>query len=253
MEALIDEQKISVKLEVFEGPLELLLHLLKKNKVSIYDIPIVKITGQYLEYLAMCKEFDIELSADFLVMASELLLIKSKMLLPKPEEEKEDPRQDLAERLLQYERMKKLSGFLKDNEFATRYNYFKEPEYIEQKAADYSDQTFDVEMLISAFLDVADKIERKAPPPKSAFKAVTPHEIIPVSNRVKYIREKLKIGKKTKFESIFSGIDSRPMLVATFLALLEMIKNEILIAETDKNKVYITKLKDGDLQNESEL
>lgn len=253
MDAILDEQKISVRLEVFEGPLELLLHLLKKNKVSIYDIPIVKITGQYLEYLAQCKAFDIELSSDFLVMASELLLIKSKMLLPKPEEEKEDPRQDLADRLLQYERMKKLSGFLKENEFATRYNYFKEPDYIEARPADYSDQMFDLDILISAFLDVADKIERKAPPPKSAFKAVTPHEIIPVEGRVKYIREKLKTGKKTKFESLFSGIESKPVLVATFLALLEMIKGELIIAETENNKVYITKLKDGDMENESEI
>ena len=250
---LMEEQKISVKLEVFEGPLELLLHLLKKNKVSIYDIPIVKITGQYLEYLAECKAFDIELSSDFLVMASELLLIKSRMLLPKPEEEKEDPRQDLVERLLQYERMKKLSEFLKDNEFATRYNFFKEPDYIESRPADYSDQMFDVEILISAFLDVADKIERKAPPPKTAFKAIAPHEIVPVEGRVKYIRERLKIGKKIKFEKLFSGIDSRPVLVATFLALLEMIKGELLIAETNDNKIFITKVKDGDIGYEPEI
>ena len=130
MEAPLIDDKIAVKLEVFEGPLELLLHLLKKNKVSILDIPIVKITGQFIAYLEECKKFDIELSSDFLVMASELLLIKSKMLLPKPEEEKEDPRQDLVDRLLQYERMKKLSEFLKENEFATRYNFFKEPDYI---------------------------------------------------------------------------------------------------------------------------
>jgi len=253
MEAVLDEQKISVKLEVFEGPLELLLHLLKKNKVSIYDIPIVKITGQYLEYLEECKAFDIELSSDFLVMASELLLIKSRMLLPKPEEEKEDPRQDLVDRLLQYERMKKLSGFLKDNEFATRYNFFKEPDFIESRPADYSEQMFDIEILISAFLDVADKVERKTPPPKTAFKAIAPHEIVPVEGRVKYIREKLKIGKKMKFENLFSGIDSRPVLVATFLALLEMIKGELLIAETNDNKIYITKIKDGDIGYESEI
>lgn len=92
MDAPLTDDKIAFKLEVFEGPLELLLHLLKKNKVSILDIPIVKITGQFIQYLVDCKKFDIELSSDFLVMASELLMIKSKMLLPKPEEEKEDPR-----------------------------------------------------------------------------------------------------------------------------------------------------------------
>lgn len=253
MEAPLVDDKIAVKLEVFEGPLELLLHLLKKNKVSVYDIPIVKITGQFLEYLSECKRFDIELSSDFLVMASELLFIKSKMLLPKPEEEKEDPRQDLVERLLQYERMKKLSEFLKENEFATRYNFFKEPDYIEARPADYSDQIFDLDILISAFLDIADKTERKAPPPKSAFKAIAPHEIVPVESRVKYIREKLKTGRKMKFEKLFSGIESRPVLVATFLALLEMIKGELIIAETENNKIYITKLKDGDYEHESEI
>ena len=253
MDAVLNEQKISVTLEVFEGPLELLLHLLKKNKVSIYDIPIVKITGQYMEYLSNCRDFDIELSSDFLVMASELLLIKSKMLLPKIDEEKEDPRRDLVDRLLEYERMKKLSGFLKENEFASRYNYFKEPEYIKERPVDYSDQMFDLELLISAFLDIAEKTERKAPPPKSAFKAVSPHEIIPIGSRVKYIREKLNLSKKTKFESIFEGLESRPLLVATFLALLEMIKSELVIAETKNNKIYITKIKDGDTLNEPEV
>lgn len=254
MDANFSEQKIPVRLEVFEGPLELLLHLLKKNKVSIYDIPIVKITGQYLEYLAQCKAFDIELSSDFLVMASELLLIKSKMLLPKPEEEKEeDPRQDLADRLLQYERMKKLSGFLKENEFATRYNYFKEPDYIESRPADYSDQMFDLEILISAFMDIADKIERKAPPPKTAFKAVAPREIISVEERFKYIHKKLKVGKRTKFENLFSEIKSKPVLVATFLALLDMIKGGFIAADTKDSKIYITKLKDGDIENESKI
>ena len=87
---------------------------------------------------------------------------------------------------------------------------------------------------------------------KSAFKAVTPHEIIPVEGRVKYIREKLKIGKKMKFESLFKGIESKPVLVETFLALLEMIKGELIIAETENDKIYITKLKDGDTEHESE-
>ncbi|MBE7039234.1 MAG: segregation/condensation protein A [Ruminococcaceae bacterium] len=253
MDAPLTDDKIAFKLEVFEGPLELLLHLLKKNKVSILDIPIVKITGQFIQYLVDCKKFDIELSSDFLVMASELLMIKSKMLLPKPEEEKEDPRQDLVDRLLQYERMKKLSQFLKENEFSTRYNYFKEPEYIESKPADYSGQMFDLDILISAFLDIADKAERKTPPPKSAFKAIVPHEIVPVEGRVKYIREKLKIGKKVKFEKLFSGIESRPVLVATFLALLEMIKGQFIIAETVNNNIFITKLKDGEYEHEPQV
>ena len=101
------DDKLSFKLQTFEGPLDLLLHLIKKNKVSVYDIPIVEITEQYLDYLSKMEEFDLEISSEFLYMASELLLIKSKMLLPRHEEEEEDPRQNLADRLIEYEKIKK--------------------------------------------------------------------------------------------------------------------------------------------------
>ena len=144
-------QELSFSLEIFEGPLELLLHLLKKNKVSIYDIPIESITVQYMEYLEKMEAFDMELSSEFLIMASELLYIKSKMLLPRHEEEDEDPRKNLADRLIEYQRMKTLAGYLKEHEEDSRYLFFKEPDAIAQPAPDYSDQTFDIERLMAAF------------------------------------------------------------------------------------------------------
>ena len=162
---LEEESRHSVKLDVFEGPLELLLHLLKKNKVSIYDIPIVKITEQYFDYMNTLKEFDIEYSSEFVVIAAELLYIKSKMLLPKREEEDtDDPRADLAKRLADYQRMKAVSEILKEKEFSDYYNFYKEPEVLPKREADYSDQSFEIDVLFGAFLAVLDRNERKAPP-----------------------------------------------------------------------------------------
>lgn len=241
-------QKFPVKLEVFEGPLELLMHLIKKNKFSIYDIPIVKITQQYLEYLDTLGAFDIELSSEFLVMAAELLLIKSKMLLPKhEEEEEEDPRANLVERLLAYEKIKKGAEFLKEKEFSTYYNFFKSPDLIEKAAPDYSDQTFDLELLVQAFWEVADKNERKTPPPKTSFSGIVGREKVSVKARASYIKSCLTHGGKARFKKIFEGITSRPTLVATFLALLEMIKLSIVEVEFLDDDIIITQLKDGEI------
>lgn len=252
-EEFIDEknEKFPVKLEVFEGPLELLMHLIKKNKFSIYDIPIVRITEQYLAYLEKLGEFDIELSSEFLVMAAELLFIKSKMLLPKHEEEnEEDPRASLVERLVAYEKIKKGAEFLKENEFSTYYNFFKQPEIIERATPDYSDQTFDIELLLQAFWEVADKNERKVPPPKTSFSGIVGHEKVSITSRASYIKSFLKKGKKAKFKQIFSGITSRPALVATFLALLEMIKLSIVNVEINDDDIIITQIKDGEIVDE---
>lgn len=245
----IISEKFPVKLEVFEGPLELLLHLIKKNKFSIYDIPIVKITEQYLEYLEALGEFDIELSSEFLVMAAELLMIKSKMLLPRhtEEEEEADPRANLVERLIAYEKIKKGAEFLKEKEFSSYYNFFKEPELINAPKPDYSEQSFDVHLLIKAFLDIADKNERKAPPPKTSFSGIVGHEKVSVTSRAAYIKQCLLKGGSATFKKIFTGITSRPALVATFLALLEMIKLSIVGVKTEDGEIIITQLKDGEI------
>lgn len=246
-----EEFRHSVKLDVFEGPLELLLHLLKKNKVSIYDIPIVKITEQYFDYMNTLKEFDIEYSSEFVVIAAELLYIKSKMLLPKREEdETEDPRADLAKRLADYQRMKAVAEILKEKEFSDYYNFYKEPEVLPKREADYSDQSFEIDVLFGAFLSVLDKSERKAPPPKSAFGGVVGRATVSVKSRADFIRTKLNSGKKVTFTSLFEKDDSRPSIIATFLALLEMIKQEIVKTNFSGNDIYIEKLKDGEITDE---
>ena len=201
-----------------------------------------------MEYLDKMTEFDIELSSEFLIMAAELLLIKSRMLLPRHDEEaEEDPRAGLADRLAAYEKIKRAAEFLRENEFATYFNFFKAPDLIERAAPDYSEQSFDLQLLISAFLDVADKNERKQPPPKTSFSGIVGHEKVSVTSRAVYIKSFLKNGGRAGFREIFSGVHSRPELVATFLALLEMIKLSIVQISEGANDIIITQLKDGDL------
>lgn len=221
-------EKISFKLEVFEGPLELLMHLISKNKVNIYDIPIATITDQYLDALQTMKELDLEISSEFTVMASQLLLIKSRMLLPRTEEaDEDDPRTELVERLLEYQRYKSTLEFLKEHENAYKYMLFKAPEDIEP-ALEPDTTVYPVDMLISAFNDILERSKRRIPPPRKTFESIVQREKVSVKDKLVYLKELIANGKKVLFCDIFEGMYTKPELVATFLALLELIKvNEI--------------------------
>ena len=221
-------EKISFKLEVFEGPLDLLLHLISKNKVNIYDIPIATITDQYMEVLNTMKELDLEVSSEFTVLASQLLLIKSRMLLPRTEEaDEDDPRTELVERLLEYQRYKSTMEFLKEHENAYKYMVFKAPEDIEP-ATEPDTTIYPVDMLISAFNDILERSKRRIPPPRKTFESIVQREKVSVKDKISYIKQLLQSHKKVLFTSIFDGMYTKPELVATFLALLELIKiNEI--------------------------
>ena len=243
-------EAISFRLEVFEGPLELLLHLLKKNKVSIYDIPIEKITTQYMEYLEKMQAFDMELSSEFLIMASELLWIKSKMLLPRHEEEEEDPRKNLADRLAEYERMKAAASFLKEHEGDGRFLFFKEPDVIQQAKPDYSDQAFDVEQLMAALSDILIKTKRKEPPPKTSFVGIGGHEQVSSSYCASHVKSRLLGKGRVPFRQVFTGLDSKPKIVVSFLIILEMIRLHLVTAEIKDNEIYLTQIKDGEITNE---
>ncbi len=243
-------EALSFHIEVFEGPLELLLHLLKKNKVSIYDIPIEKITAQYMEYLETLQAFDMELSSEFLIMASELLYIKSQMLLPRHEEEEEDPRKNLADRLLAYQQMKAAAVYLKEHEEDGRFLFFKAPDDIGQAPPDYSDQTFDVERLIAALSDVLIKTQRKEPPPKTSFVGIGGHEQVSSAYCVSHIKGRLLGRGRVAFRQVFAGLDSRPKIVVSFLIILEMIRLNLVTAEIHGREIYLTQIKDGEITNE---
>ena len=217
-------EKIKYKLENFEGPLDLLLTLIQKNKVSIYDIPISEITEQYMEIINDLDENELDNAGEFLVMASQLLYIKSKMLLPKPEaEEEEDPREDLARRLLEYKQYKEAGLELRKKEFSRQHMIFREPEKVKFPIPPY-DRKHQTEDLINAFEMIMARRIRRAKPEKRAFYGIVGREKVSVDDMVEKICKRLAASPKLRFGSLFEGDISRPEMIATFLAVLEMIK-----------------------------
>jgi segregation and condensation protein A len=241
--------QLSFKLDSFEGPLDLLLMLIKKNKVSIYDIPIADILEQYLDVMNQMKRLDLEMSSEFLVMAATLLQIKSKMLLPQEEDiEEEDPRCELVRRLVEYQQIKDSLDFFREHENADSVLFFKLPDIIERPPAvvDYSSLT--AENLYEAYKMSFAKLERKLPPPKRSFSGIVGHEKVSVRERVKKIWSRILKKGRILFKDVFKSVKSRPEAVASFLAVLEMIKlNKISVDETLDGKNYtITKISDDD-------
>lgn len=225
---------ISVKLEVFEGPLDLLLHLLEKNKVNIYDIPIVEITEQYMEYIREMKRQDLNVMSEFLVMAATLLDIKSKMLLPKQEENEEeeavDPRAELVQQLLEYKMYKCISYELKDRQMDAERILFKEPTIPEEVAA--YEEPIDLEQLIGdvtlaklnqIFQSVIAKQEDKIDPIRSKFGKIEKEEVS-LNDKMLYLEAYAMQHKKFSFRSLLEAQSSKMEVIVTFLAILELMK-----------------------------
>ncbi|MBZ4646825.1 MAG: scpA [Clostridia bacterium] len=229
--------KLSFKLEMFEGPLDLLMHLIEKNKVSIYDIPIAEITDQYLEYLNHMSGIDLEVSSEFLVLAAQLLYIKSKMLLPQykdTEEEGGDPRQELIEKLVEYKRYKELSVFLEERENKYKNIFFKNADEIEISEENYNLIHLSVNDLVAAFNKILLRNNRINPPSQKTFEKIVGREKVSVSAKVKEILNLLSKKKEIRFLDIFKNLRSRAEIVASFLAVLELIKLNKIIAEQRK-------------------
>ncbi len=229
-------EKLQFKLEGFAGPLDLLLHLIKKNKVSIWDIPIAEITDQYLEAIDGIEESQLDSTSEFLVMATQLLYIKSKMLLPQKqeEEEEEDPREDLARRLFEYQIFKEGAASLRKNEFSDRGCFYKETEQIDFPIPPYSRSHAPAELL-DAFAAILDRKKSRRAPERSAFSGIVGREKVSVEDMENKIRKRLTKKKRISFASLFRSEDSRPEMIATFLAVLELIKLEQIRADYDEN------------------
>ncbi len=224
------------KLDTFEGPLDLLLTLIQKNKVSIYDIPIVEITDQYLEAIKGIEQSQLENTSEFLIMASQLLLIKSRMLLPKNEEDEdeEDPREELARRLAEYQKFKEASLELRKSEFSTRYMVFRGEEKIKFPIPEYN-REHKTDELLEAFNNILARRIRKAAPEKRAFSGIVGREKVSVDDMVEKICKRLSKNKRLGFRKLFLPNDSKPEMIATFLAVLEMIKLDKIRADYDEN------------------
>ena len=240
-------EELSFKLDVFEGPLDLLLHLIQKNKVSVYDIPIALITDQYMEYIQQMEENSIELSSEFLVMASRLLYIKSKLLLPvhSEEEEEEDPRQELIQNLAEYKKYKDISSFFNDRKSICDYLYFKEPEQLDELNKPVNN-TVDISKLMSAFENIMLRAEKRLPPSKKAFNGIVGREPVPVKSKISSIKNKIKRKGKVKFEELFDDAQSRSEIVAIFLAVLELLRNRELGIKTTNDQIILGEI-DGNL------
>ncbi|MFT4146345.1 MAG: segregation/condensation protein A [Mobilitalea sp.] len=224
---------IPVKLEAFEGPLDLLLHLIDKNKVNIYDIPIVEITEQYLEYIKQMDTKNLEIMSEFLVMAATLVKIKSKMLLPVEESEEEeavDPRQELVDRLLEYKMYKYISEELKDKQLDASRAMFKLPT-IPEEIANYREEINPSELLCDLtlarlheiFKSIVKKQADKIDPIRSKFGKIE-KEDINLSDKFTQVQEYGLVHRVFSFRNLLEAASTKMEVIVTFLAILELIK-----------------------------
>lgn len=242
---------ISVKLEAFEGPLDLLLHLIEKNKVDIYDIPIVEITEQYLEYIKAMTTEDMNVMSEFLVMAATLLDIKCRMLLPKEENEEgeeEDPRTELVQKLLEYKMYKYMAFELKDRQMDAGRTWFKErtmPKEIEDYRPPVDMETLlgdaDLGKLQELFRMVMRRQEDKIDPVRSTFGKIEKDEI-DMDVKTVYVENYLLQHKRFSFMELMEKQHSKMEIIVTFMVILELMKmGKITIVQEDTfDDIWIT-------------
>jgi segregation and condensation protein A len=218
-----------VRLTNFEGPLDLLLHLIKKSEVNIHDIPIALITQQYLDAVALMQELDLDVAGEFLVMAATLIHIKSKMLLPRPETaagvegDEEDPRDALVRRLLEHQKFKAAAGLLHEREELRSAQWQRPDTAVATIAGDEYEPELEVDLfsLLTAFQAVVERAKHRP-------KVLLPPEQLPVEVRISQLLAKLSETEAMGFDDLFADVNDRGGLIVTFLALLEMIRLKLV-------------------------
>jgi segregation and condensation protein A len=226
------EPQYHVRLEEFDGPIELLLHLIRKNEYDIYDIPISAITRQYLEMIELMKELNLNVAGDFVFMSATLIHIKSKMLLPPPhedgteDEDWEDPRAELVARLLEYQKYREAAQLLRQKELVRNAMWTRPEsavaEFLAQKD-EPSDDLVDVDLfeLVIAFRAVLERIKQRRD-------ITVQRETITLDEMIVRLRARVRPGENLTFEQLFEDVTSREMLIVTFLALLELVRVRVL-------------------------
>jgi segregation and condensation protein A len=218
-----------VKLSNFEGPLDLLLHLIRKHELDIHDIPIAVITAQYLAAIAFMQELDLDIAGEFLVMAATLIHIKSRMLLPRPETaagvegEEEDPRDALVRRLLEHQKFKAAAGLLHEREQLRAAQWLRPDRAVADIAGDDYEPELEVDLfsLMTAFQTVVQRARLRP-------KVLLPPEQLSVDTRMDQLLARLSETEACGFDDLFADIDERSGLIVTFLALLEMIRLKLV-------------------------
>src|SRR5918993_247277 len=222
-------ESINLKLQAFEGPLDLLVHLIKKNKMNVYDIQISVVTKQYLDYLNLMQELNLDLASEFLVMAATLIHIKSKMLLPRPEtatgdpEDAEDPRDALVRRLLEHQHFKAAAEMLHEKELLRGAQWARPDSRIEEIAGDEYEPEIEVDLfsLLSAFKQVLERARERPP-------VLLPPEEVSIESRIEQLLERLSESEACGFEDLFASDATRGDMIVTFLAMLEMIRLKLI-------------------------
>src|SRR5437773_1622672 len=222
-------EAVPVKLDQFDGPLDLLLHLIKKSEVNIYDIPIALITAQYLETIGLMQELNLDVAGEFLVMAATLIHIKSKMLLPRPETaagvdgEEDDPRDALVRRLLEHQKFKAAAGLLHEREQLRSAQWGRPDERVAAIVGDEYEPELEVDLftLLTAFQAVVDRAKMRP-------KVLLPPEQVPIEVRIEQLLARLSESEAMGFEDLFADVNNRSGLIVTFIALLEMIRLKLI-------------------------
>ncbi|WJE51525.1 segregation/condensation protein A [Bacillus cereus] len=239
------------KVEAFEGPLDLLLHLIHRYEIDIYNIPVAEITEQYLSYIHTMKELQLDVASEYLVMAATLLQIKSKMLLPKQEEDVhdsgedfiDDPRQELMERLIEYKKYKQVAAELKEREQERAQLYTRPPiDFTSFQQEEETNLPLDVKLydMLAAF----QKLMRRKKSKRPVTTRITRQEI-PIEQRMSDILQKLEIAEgRQSFYDLFID-EEREVMVVTFLAILELMKNQQIVIEQEHNfdEIFLTRSK----------
>ena len=248
MADLLPNEEYKVNLDVFEGPLDLLLYLIKKDEVEICDIPIGRITTQYMEYLELMKILNLEIAGDFIVMASTLMLIKSRMLLPDEdrgpveEDDEDDPRWDLVRQLVEYKKFKDAAGFLGHLEEEQENVFGREGEHVELGARpDVGMQDVGIFDLITALNEALDRV------PDEELQEIFAEQFT-VAEKVDDLLERTRGGKMISLSRLFVNMRSRQEIVCVFLAVLELIKLNRLAARQDSHfeEIVIEQVEESD-------
>ena len=226
-------EQLTYKLEIYEGPLDLLLDLIDKNKIDIMDIPISIICDQYMQYIEQARAMDLELAGEFIVMASELLYIKSKMLLPRTEPDEEDPRASLAEALLIYKQAKEAAELLAP--MYSSYSGRMEKEEDEIKVPNELPTDLSPDLLKKALNIVSVRLREIEAAHSRNLSPLVKGTVVPVSEKIHEIVHHLK-KKPASLLSVMRTASSRSALIATFMALLELIKERTILLYEDDNE-----------------
>lgn len=227
-DTVVDEaNKLTYKFEAFEGPLDLLLSLITKNKIDIYDICIEQLLAQYMEQINAMKEEDMDIASEFLEMASRLVYIKSVMLLPKYEEEAEELKKELTGQLLEYQECRRVAKMLAP--MVSFDTFSKEPSPVEYDLT--YNRIHKPDDIALAYVGAVGRGKRRLPPPRDAFAGIVSKKIVSVSSRIIHVMRRLWRGRTVTYKELFIASKEKSELVATFLAVLELVKGKRVVID----------------------